>query len=311
MLALIVVVARLAQFAPAAILFGTPLFFLYALPVEGLAAAKALKWPRPLLLGAALVLAAGVVASLSAQTAVMTGSAADAFKWASVASVITGTQFGAGTTARLALAVLAALVLIFSRPTRVLWLAAALLGAGAVVSFAWTGHGASDDGMAGWVHLGSDAFHLLAAAVWLGALAGLSGLLFSPSPAVLKEDLAARHRALEGFSGIGSAVVAVLLATGLINSWFLVGPSHLGDLVRTAYGLVLIAKIALFAVMLALAASNRFVLTPRLGRALAGEADASDALAGLRRSVLIETSVGVLVLILVSLLGTLEPLTSQ
>jgi putative copper resistance protein D len=311
MLALIVVLARLAQFAPSMVLFGTPLFLLYALPAEGQPAARALGWPRPLLAFAASVLAAASVVALLAQTAVMANSAAAAFKLDQVASVITGTPFGHGTAIRFGLAILIGLVAAIARPSRGLWLIAATLGSVVVAGFAWTGHGVGDDDLAGLLHLASDVVHLLAAGVWLGALAGLSILLSRSSNGdAAPDELVALHRALEGFSGVGSAVVALLLATGLVNSWFLVGLSHLSELTASPYGRVLLAKIALFAVMLGLAASNRFRLTPRLDAALADGGAAKAATGALRRSIFLETAVAAGVLVLVSLLGTLEPLMS-
>ncbi|MBT9470787.1 MAG: copper homeostasis membrane protein CopD [Phenylobacterium sp.] len=311
MLTLAVVGARLAQFTCAIILLGSPLFFLYGLPAQGLGAASALRWPRPFLLGAALVLSLGALVSLGAQTAVMTDSVAEAFRPASLAAVLTGSQFGLAIAARTGLTVLGALALITMKPSRTLWFVVAILGAGVVATFAWTGHGAADDGPVGLAHLASDVLHLLAAAVWLGALAALALLLLASRGAVLEAELKTLHRALEGFSGIGSAVVAVLLATGLANSWFLVGPSHVKDLIQTPYGRVLLAKVALFGVMLGFAAINRFQLTPRFGGALGTGIPTSEAVAALRRSVALESAAAFLVLGLVSVLGTLAPLSTQ
>ena len=311
MVTLTVVAARLAQFACAMILFGSPLFLLYGLPSRGPGAASALTWPRPLFLGAVIVLLLGAVLSLGAQTAVMTDSVAEAFKPASLAAVLTGSQFGLAIAARLGLTILAALVLVAVRPSRSLWLLVAALGAGVVATFAWTGHGAADEGLTGLIHLISDILHLLAAAVWLGALAALAILLLASRGPVLKADLKALHGALDGFSGIGSAVVAILLATGLANSWFLVGPSHIGDVMQSPYGLLLSAKMALFAGMLGLAALNRFRLTPRFGGALGTGVPTVAAVAALRRSLTLESAVALLVLVLVSVLGTLAPLSAQ
>ena len=309
MLELTVVTARLAQFACAMVLLGAPLFFIYGLPARGPRAASDLGWPRPLLLGAALVLAVAGVASLCAQTAVMSGSIADAFKVDALSDVMTHSQFGLGTAARAGLAVAAGLALIVARPSHALWLGLSVLAAGIVASFAWTGHGAIDEGWAGGIHLAGDILHLWAAAAWLGALAVLGLLLIRRS--VAKPELAALHRALAKFSGVGSAVVALLLATGLVNSWFLVGPSHLSDLLWTLYGRLLTAKVALFAAMLGLAAANRFRLTPRLGQVLGDDSEATGAVAALRGSVLLETAIAFVVLVLVSLLGTNAPPASH
>jgi putative copper resistance protein D len=311
MLPIAVVIGRLAQFTCALVLLGAPSFFVYGLPAQGLAAARNLRWPRPLLVGAAIGLALAAIVALCSQTAVMSDTATDAFKPSVVASVITDTQFGRVTALRFGLAIIAALGLIVTKPSRGLWLFAAAVGALVVASFAWSGHGSADDGTAGWVHLMSDVLHLLAAAVWIGALVAFWGLLVRSKDPVAPEQLHVLHASLKGFSGIGSALVAVLLATGLINSWFLVGPAHLAGLINTPYGLMLSAKVALFVLMLGLAAANRFRLTPALAAALTGERSTADAVAALRRSVMLETAIGVLVLLIVSLLGTIAPLSAQ
>ena len=64
------------------------------------------------------------------------------------------------------------------------------------------------------------------------------------------------------FSRLGVFSVGILLASGLINSWNLLnGPR---DLMATDYGRLVALKIVLFAAMVAIAAVNRFYLTPRL-----------------------------------------------
>ena len=47
-----------------------------------------------------------------------------------------------------------------------------------MASFAWTGHGAADEGLGGLLRVIGDVFHLIAAAVWVGALAVFALLLF-------------------------------------------------------------------------------------------------------------------------------------
>ncbi|MDB5459465.1 MAG: copper resistance protein CopD [Caulobacteraceae bacterium] len=309
MLPLIAVAARLAQFSAALILFGAPLFFIYGLPAKGAAAAASLRWPRPLFLGAAIVLLLGAWAALCAQTGIMTDAVGDALKPDVVASVVTGTQFGLITALRGGLAILAGLTLWLVRPGRGLWIALAGSGGVILASFAWSGHGAADEGPGGLLHLVADMIHLWAAGVWIGALAVLALLLAAarrqPDPVALR----ALHRGLEGFSGVGTAVVAALIATGLVNSWFLIGPSHLLALFSALYGLLLIAKLIVFAGMLALAAANRFQLTPRLASALESGGSA-EAIGALQRSVAIECLAALAVIALVSMLGTIAPLSA-
>lgn len=310
MLELAVVAARLAQFLGAVVLCGSPLFFLYALredaPME-----PVLHWRRPLLLGAALLLTCGATAALIAQTATMTGSAALAIDPESLWAVLSGTQFGRALGVRLALALLTLILVLTLKPTRAAWVTISGVGLLILASFAWTGHGAAEAGAAGLVHAASDVVHLVAAGVWLGALAALALLLITAHRHEEALILPPLHRALEDFSGIGSTIVALLIATGLVNSWFLVGPSHLADLFRTTYGWLLLIKILAFGAMLMLAAANRFLLTPRLGGALTQGAPSLAAVRALRRSILIESGLGIAVLVLVSVLGMLAPLSAR
>jgi putative copper resistance protein D len=184
------------------------------------------------------------------------------------------------------------------------WRAAAATLAGiALASLAWGGHGAATEGALGNLHLGADLVHLLAAGLWLGALAVLVAALLGRSP-----DAARLHRALSGFSRLGTLLVAAILASGLVNAWVLVGPDGLAALPATLYGRLLLAKLALFALMVALAARNRFRLTPRLTSA---GADSPRALRALRRSVGLETLAGGAIVALVAWLGTLEPIAGM
>jgi putative copper resistance protein D len=252
------------------------------------------------------VLLAGALAGLAAQTAIMTGTPADAWRPRVWLSVVTGADFGPAMAGRIALALAALAVSARVRPSPALWGATSGLGGAVLASFAWTGHGVADEGPAGAVHLAGDVVHLLAAGVWLGALAVLAILLLAAAArsGAGPEALVALHRGLAGFSGVGTATVAALLASGLLNSWFLVGPRHVGDLLATAWGRVLCAKLVVFLAMLGLAGLNRFRLTPELGRSLA---DPAAALRRLRLSVAVETGAGALVLVLVGLLGALAP----
>ena len=70
---------------------------------------------------------------------------------------------------------------------------------------------------------------------------------------------------------------------------------------------MLIAKLALFVLMLALASANRFHLTPALGTVIAGGDDSRSELQRLKNSVLVETTVGLILLGLVAVMGTLAP----
>jgi putative copper resistance protein D len=304
-----VIVLRLLQFAGAMILFGSSLFLLYALPKAGVGSGAELNWPRRLLAWAAGGVLVASLAGLLAQTSILAGSIDAGLKPASLAAVMTTMSMGSSTLIRVAAAGLALVLLAVWRPDRTTWRLCALLGALVSASFAWMGHGAATEGTPGLLHLFADILHALAAGVWIGALVAFF-MLLRPRAASVELDRVL-HRALHGFSGIGSALVAVLVATGLVNSWFLVGPTRLSGLWTTPYGQLLTLKLVLFAGMLLLAAANRFRLTPALGAAI-GSGDAREAaVSDLRRSLILETALAFLVLGLVAWLGTLAPVSAQ
>ena len=173
--------------------------------------------------------------------------------------VLTGTRFGAVWSARLAVALLLAVLLLWPA-LRWLQLAAA---AALIAPLALIGHAGATPGAAGQLHLASDVVHLVAAGVWLGGLPALALLLSSARP---PRGLAARAAAR--FSALGVASVGALLASGIVNSWMLLSAPR--DLIATDYGALLFLKIGLFAAMLAIAAVNRFHLTPQLAGAPRG-----------------------------------------
>jgi putative copper resistance protein D len=293
-----VVLIRMLAFAASVILFGTPLFLLYSLPPGhhgppvrlGLAAA------------AALVLLAAI-ATLLAQTAVMAGDAAAALDPRTLFEVLAGSVFGTSVQVRSGAGFVALILALAMRPRGLLWAGTSLAGAAALAALAWGGHGAADTGLAGLVHTASDIVHLLAAGAWLGALVAFALLLREASRTEIQAALLLG--ALQRFAKVGSVLVAAILATGLVNSAFMVGPGGLRILLATAWGWLLLVKLALFAAMLRFAALNRFRFTPDLEAA--GSRHPAAALRALRRSVDWEAATGLGVLVLVAVLGVLPP----
>ena len=303
-----IILTRIPQYIGAATLFGTPLFLIYAPPSAASAPEVSPPWVRPLAGVAALIVLIGAAVYLCVQTAMMAGDTAAATDPGLLTGVLTESAMGFAVLARLAAAVLALIAAAALKPGRPLWFLLSTLGAVALLSFAWTGHGAATEGVGGWAHLIADLVHLLAAGVWIGALVAFAILLVRPSH-VDGTHAKALHRALKNFSGIGSAVVAIIVATGLVNSWFLVGPSRLAGLFNTPYGLLLLVKLAAFGGMVLLAVGNRFAHTPALARTAAGGA-VEPALRTLRTSVWLETALGFAVLVLVAILGMLAPVAT-
>lgn len=83
-------------------------------------------------------------------------------------------------------------------------------------------------------------------------------------------------------------------------------PDNLPALFASLWGQLLLAKLALFAVMLGLAWANRFRLTPALAASIVG-GDHARAVCALRQSLIFETAAALVILILVAWLGLLAP----
>jgi len=152
------------------------------------------------------------------------------------------------------------------------------------------------------LHPAADALHLIAAALWLGTLAPLALLL-----GLAADDAAAVatvRAATLRFSTLGLVSVGSLLVTGIVNTWYLAG--SVAALLGTDYGRLVLVKVALFLLMVAVAAVNRLWLTPKLvdNQSIAAVARARRHL---RRNAAIEASLGAIVIAVVAALGVLPP----
>ncbi|KQM20143.1 copper resistance protein CopD [Sphingomonas sp. Leaf24] len=285
-------------------LFGLSAFSLYGLRAGERVSALALRpW---LVAGAVLGLLLSAVA-LALLAAAMMGTPPWPVDRDAIGMLLDQPGIGTAWKLRVAALAVAALAALFTA-RRGLWLVVVALASGAsLATLAWTGHGAMNEGTVGWVHLAADILHLVAAGAWTGALLGLVLLVARPARRVDATHLALSYRALHGFGTVGTIVVTTLVVTGLINAWLLVGPGNVRALGTTLYGQLLLAKLALFALMLGLAALNRFRLMPRFEASIAAS-DHRGALGALRRSLGAETGCIIAILALVAWLGTLEPL---
>ncbi|MEO8137870.1 MAG: copper homeostasis membrane protein CopD [Betaproteobacteria bacterium] len=290
--------ARWLQIAAAGILCGVPAFALYGLTP----AAHAAQWPwtRRVLISAVMLGLIGAGVLVLAQSAEMSGDPSAAFDPGTVWVVISGTRFGAVWTARFVLLLIMSIIILTVRPAMLGVYALAVGGVLVAGSLAWLGHGGDGGPGLGGVHLLGDVMHLLAASVWIGALVALARLLGHGEASEMLYGL-------RQFSGVGSIVVATLVLTGIWNAWALTSPQSLSEAIRTPYAFVLFVKVGLFVAMLALAALNRFVLTPRLSVEMAGEAEMKVAITALRRSIAVEMTLAALVIVAVAALGVMEP----
>ncbi len=296
------IVARFVHYSALTLAFGSALFPLYAYGRDDdlrERVGRRLGWLLPV--SAAVALASGL-AWLAASAAVMADDPKAAFDPATLLSILTEMDFGRVWVVRLVLAVLLIIVAVTSRGSRDRFrLTSPLLAGVLLASIAATGHATSGSGGLGLCHRLADAAHLMAAGAWLGALASIAALARSVSSRT-PEATSEVARVLARFSKIGYLAVATLIATGLINAWLLVG--RVDALLTTPYGRVLLVKLGLFVAMLGFAALNRLQVTPALSRLTAAD-DPRPSLAKLRWHVLAEQGLGVAVLALVSVLGTL------
>jgi putative copper resistance protein D len=300
------IATRAIHFAATAVVAGSLVFrTVVAEPVLRGEQALAKPFRRQILniawIGLAITVVSGVF-WLLLQAAAMSGlSFAEAMTSDVLLTVLNQTQFGLVSEIRLVLAVMLAAALAYDRSPPAHWLAlAAALGLTAAI--AWTGHGGSTAGEIGMLHLSADLLHLIAAAAWIGGLVSLARLLAEtrrdPAHAPFAEEVTRR------FSTLGIASVGTLLLTGIVNAWILVGSFN--ALLVSDYGQVLTLKICLFVFMLAFAAVNRFLLTPRLGLTAASEPQLN-SLRQLARNSGIEIALGLTIYGIVGVLGTLHP----
>jgi putative copper resistance protein D len=181
----------------------------------------------------------------------------------------------------LALILLAALF----RPVRA---PATLFGAIMVAgSFALTGHATRDPQ---WLLGGLITFHLLAVAYWFGALAPLHRLT--------RFDGGTSHAAhiADRFGKQASIIVPMLILAGTGFAYVLLG--GIEPLWSTGYGRMLLAKIAIVAVVLGIAALNKWRFVPALA------ADGGSAASAFRRSLRVEAVVFLLVFAATAFLTT-------
>lgn len=220
-------------------------------------------------------------------TASMTGSWTAAFDPSTLELVLDKTFFGQVWRWHLLLNLLL-LALLFtplhsSLPWRI------VLSGLLLATLAPVGHGAMLDGNAGRLLILNQVIHLTCVGAWLGGLMVLVMILLRPDTHSVKA-------LLQRFSGVGYALVAGLLITGLINVRVLTGAFWPTPLL-SGFALILLIKVVLVGAMLGLALFNRLRIR-----------DCERRMTALRASVMLEWLLGIGAVAAVSLLGTLPPM---
>ncbi len=170
------------------------------------------------------------------------------------------------------------------------------LGCAVLWTLALISHGAATVDIRN-LAIAADFLHLVASAFWVGALFHFAlgvGLLRD-----LPEDdrMGSLADLVPRFSVIASLSVAVIVVTGVFSGWAQVTVT---EAINTPYGATLLVKVALVLPLLFLGALNLVWVRPRLRR----DINASN---WLRRFLLGEAALAVLILAAVGLLTSLEP----
>jgi copper transport protein len=123
----------------------------------------------------------------------------------------------------------------------------------------------------------ADWLHFVGVATWIGGLASLVYVLPMAVRASQSTGDRVLAQAVVRFSSMALVAVGVIVVTGTFQAWLEVGSWE--GLVQTGYGLSVTIKIALLAVMLALAAFNLLIVRPGLARLAAAGSGSASALA--------------------------------
>ena len=273
---MILALSRGLYFAATMLLFGEAAFGVLLrakLPIIAPLRDWSLRWVALLLALLTGCLWLGLAASQMADT--MNGQV--------LIETLSSTLFGQLFLARLAALLGIAALLLFWRGGKLMMVLATV----ALALPSATSHAALSS-PAGFSAIGAilDAVHLLTAGFWIGGLVALTALFRRKEPNLVL--------ALSLFSDWAMIAVLLLVMTGLIDAASIL----LGG--RTtpspAYLAVLATKLVLVAIMLWLAAVNRFKWLPRNEEPL------------IARNTVRELSVGIVVVILGGVLGQLQPL---
>lgn len=284
------ILCRFLFYGAAIFLWGSSAYLCGLVP-EGLAQAVA-RYLRRWECVALLLVISTTVALLPLRSATIGAGWADALDADVIRSVLLETNVGKAWMAQgCAVVLLGASVswpFRFRRCMRTV--SAALL----LVSPIITGHAAMNDGWIRAMHRFNDAVHLLAGGAWLGALTPV--LRIFPMLHDTRWHADARL-ALARFSTAGHIAVALVLVTGIANTFLIVGglPTNWS----LAYQRLLCIKILFVAGMVAIAICNRYVLVPKLS--------SGASLAALKWSTSAAICLGLAAVALVAWFGTLQP----
>ena len=247
----------------------------------------------------------GLLGLLATTTAQATGMAENAWRPGAWLELLQKTRIGLIWTVRAALALLVFGVALYVRfSSRARWqyvlcatTAALTLAAGSLAS-----HSAADELSV--TSVLPYTLHIILASVWFGGLPAFLTALFAATGKRSHEEAdRSGIQTLKHFSAMALPVMIAVVATGIIVADRMVDTSY-ASLVATNYGWFLNTKLALFAVILMIAARARLVWLPSLGQS---EDVAAAGGRGLRRWVTVEVALALVLVLVATVLANAVP----
>ena len=246
-------------------------------------------------LAASMVVIIGAFARLFLESEMM--SAMPGMQTMSMTDMAMHTRWGFALRLELGAAVVALVSFVLAaRRLRGAWLLAGISAIVLAVTPALAGHAAASPKFTS-LMIGADFLHVLGGATWLG---NLLSIILIGIPIALTLDGSGRWEAVaslvNAFSPIALASAAIVGASGVVASCYL---ELSATLWQTAYGQVLLLKLALVAITLIIGAYNFRRVQPQLVR--------QEGTAKLQQSAALELSVGLLILLVTGFLTGISP----
>lgn len=162
------------------------------------------------------------------------------------------------------------------------------------ILLAGIGHATLNEGVTAKIHQTNHAIHLICAAAWFGGITA-GALVYATHQRPLATP---GHSGADAFFLVRAFAVIGVLASGVLNALLITGfPPTL----TTYWGQLLLLKAILVMIMVVIALANRYVLVPRMRQ------DEDRAAPWFEWMTKLEWAIGAVVLVIISLLATLEP----
>jgi streptogramin lyase/putative copper export protein len=311
------IVARWLDFLSEAVFFGGAVFVLAvwmpvksddSLNIEDETDRKVIFGTTGLLKISVWVALAATVASLIIQTVTFAGYTSADQLLISAGTIVSSTRFGTDWVLRVVAIFAAVLILRFRaiRRSRKPWICALAIGGFLLLTTSLTSHNAASTAYLPVLNLASDSLHLIAVAVWVGGLVHIASVLTCLNQ--LKQERRLLSELIRRFSSLAVVSVGVIGLTGLYSLLLEVGT--LSALFSTGYGILVLAKMSLFAPMIVLGALNQFKVYNELtNRKACSQPDSKSLFRRFDFSIRSEVAIGMIILMIVGVLTASSPVS--